>query len=351
MTKSIILGDLHFGVNQGSKEILEIQMKFFEDQVFPYMKKNNIKTIFQLGDAFDNRSSTDNYIVNEVQRRIFDYTEKEGITWHILLGNHDLFFKNSLSHSILYLFNQAYSNINLYSKSTLLEFDNKTIQIEPWLLDNKLEINKQSDVVLGHFEIVGFNVSKTYKATHGLDTEDIPKNIPILSGHFHNKQLSGNISYLGTPIQLSWSDYEEEKGFYVYDGDWNDLDFIENNEFKHLKVDLDIDTKEIVVNGFKTPLQLKYSKNMDLSIFKNNKVKLYAKKDLAIVKTFLEMLKEVAYRVDLEILKEVEDLDVNDIVEKVKGYDIEDSIIQVVDEDDRQVLSEVLHDAKELMKG
>ena len=61
--KAIILGDLHFSVNQGNKELLEIQLKFFENQVFPYMEEHGITKIIQTGDFFDNRVANDTYVI------------------------------------------------------------------------------------------------------------------------------------------------------------------------------------------------------------------------------------------------------------------------------------------------
>lgn len=347
--KAIELADLHFSVNQGNKEILEIQLSFFENLLFPYMAEHGITRIIQGGDFFDNRVANDTYVINQVKNRLFKAHPE--IEWDIIVGNHDMYYKTNREYSIMHVLADAFDNIRLYDESTLIDVDGTTLQLEPWLLnDDRLVVDKKADAVFGHFEMKEFYMSKTYKSTHGIDPETLPKDIPILSAHYHNKQKKGNIFYLGTPFQLSWSDYNEEKGFYVYEGDWENLTFIENMEFKHLKVDFDVDTKEMVVNGFKDPLQLKYRKNMDLSMFKNNKIKVYAKKELAIIKTFIELLNDVAYKVDLEIIKETEELDTQTIIEKVKDYSIEDSIVAVVDDDDKGVLHEVLNEAKELMK-
>lgn len=347
--KAIELADLHFSVNQGNKEILEIQLSFFENLLFPYMAEHGITRIIQGGDFFDNRVANDTYVINQVEQRLFKAHPE--IDWDINVGNHDMYYKTTRAYTIMHVLANSYPNIHLHDEKTLIEVDGQKVQMQPWLLkDENLVVDKDAVMVYGHFEMKDFYMSRTYKSTHGLDPETLPKDIPIHSAHYHGKQKKGNIFYLGTPYQLSWSDYGEEKGFYVYEGDWENPTFIENKQFKHLKVDFDVDTKEMVVNGFKEPLQLKYRKNMDLSMFENNKIKVYAKKELAIIKTFIELLNDVAYKVDLEIIKETEELDTETIIEKVKDYSIEDSIVAVVDEDDRDVLHEVMGEAKELMK-
>ena len=44
--KVILIGDCHFGVKRFSIPFLHNTIKFFTDEVFPYMEENNIKYIF-----------------------------------------------------------------------------------------------------------------------------------------------------------------------------------------------------------------------------------------------------------------------------------------------------------------
>jgi DNA repair exonuclease SbcCD nuclease subunit len=37
----------------------------------------------------------------------------------------------------------------------------------------------------------------------------------VIAGHFHTKGEYGNITYVGTPYQMSWGDYGEDKGFHI----------------------------------------------------------------------------------------------------------------------------------------
>ncbi len=346
--KLILLGDIHFDLNNGNEEIFNIQMSFFEDQLFPYMRENKIDNIFQFGDFTDNRNSISMNIQHLLKERFFDKLEDYNFKIYTLIGNHDIFYKNSLDIFSLEIFEKAYlSNLVCIKEETMMKFDGLNVQVVPWLLENKLSINKEADMIFGHLEMKDFKISKTYKAIHGLDSNNF--NIPVYSGHYHIKDSKGYINYLGTPFQTSWSDYLEEKGFYVLDTETREVEFIENNEFKHLKVFVNSDTKELEINGFKTPLQLKYTPKMDLEIFKQNKIKIYTNKENSMIKNLMERLAEIAYKVDLEILKEIEELDTETIIEKVKGYDITESLIQIVEEEDVSVLNEILNQAKNMM--
>jgi len=50
----------------------------------------------------------------------------------------------------------------------------------------------------------------------------------VMSGHFHHKSTTQNIEYLGCPYELTWSDYQDPKGFHVYDTETRELEFIRN---------------------------------------------------------------------------------------------------------------------------
>ena len=48
MNKIIILGDVHFDVGNGNQNVLDNQLHFFNNQLFPYMRENNLKTIWSI---------------------------------------------------------------------------------------------------------------------------------------------------------------------------------------------------------------------------------------------------------------------------------------------------------------
>ena len=46
--------------------------------------------------------------------------------------------------------------------------------------------------------------------------------------HYHHKSDDGRIYYLGNPYELTWSDYNDYRGFHVFDTDTRNLEFIRN---------------------------------------------------------------------------------------------------------------------------
>ena len=50
----------------------------------------------------------------------------------------------------------------------------------------------------------------------------------LLSGHFHKKSDDGQIYYLGTQYEMTWSDYNCPKGFHIFDTNTRDLTRVSN---------------------------------------------------------------------------------------------------------------------------
>jgi hypothetical protein len=50
----------------------------------------------------------------------------------------------------------------------------------------------------------------------------------VFSGHYHHRSNQDNIHYLGNPYELTWQDYNDPRGFHLFDIDTLDLEFIEN---------------------------------------------------------------------------------------------------------------------------
>jgi len=242
--KAIVLGDLHFGVRRFNISVLEDQIKLFTEQIFPYMQENNIKIMIQLGDLFDNRTTTDINFIHELRKLFFDELKKRDIILHSLIGNHDIFHRESRDVSLVEFFKDLYpDNFILYKDRTYIDINNRKTYIVPWITkDEDLTYDEIKDChnILGHFEIRHFALVKGHMDENAkLTTDFFTKNTAVknvFSGHYHIKDTKGLVKYLGTPWQINFSDYEEEKGFYVWDED-DFLEFIENTSTrKYIKV-------------------------------------------------------------------------------------------------------------------
>jgi len=94
--KIAILGDTHFGMRGDSIAFHNHYREFYTKTFFPYLVQNGITTIFQLGDLFDRRKYISFQSLALCRRYFFDQLVKHNIQCRVLLGNHDIFFKNTL---------------------------------------------------------------------------------------------------------------------------------------------------------------------------------------------------------------------------------------------------------------
>ena len=208
--------------------------RFYEELFFPYLKENNINTVFQLGDLFDRRKYIGFQTLALSRNYFFDIMRDEEIELHVLLGNHDIAFKNTLKVNSPELLLKEYSNITIYNSPETKLFDGTKIDIIPWICpENEQEIKEfinssGSQVCLGHFELAGYEMDRGNICHEGMSDETLKKYDLVLSGHFHHRSDNGHIFYVGTPGEMTWADYNDKRGFHIFDTDTREMEFIEN---------------------------------------------------------------------------------------------------------------------------
>ena len=229
-----ILGDCHFGARGDSLDFHKYFEKFYNEVLFPYLKANDIEVIFQMGDLFDRRKFINFNTLHLCREYFFDRCEILGIKVHTLLGNHDVAFKNTLEVNSTGLLLNEYNCVEYYDDFDTVEFDGVNIDVVPWICDdNEKEIfqkmkESKSQICFGHFEIAGFEMDRGNVCDHGLDKKLLSKYDMVLSGHFHHKSTNGNITYVGTPYEMTWSDYSDPKGFHIFDTNTREMEFVRN---------------------------------------------------------------------------------------------------------------------------
>lgn len=319
--KIAIISDTHFGHKNDSLFFLEESLKYFENQFFPFLLQNNIKNVIHMGDLMDRRKYVNFNTLHQVRDRFINFFSNNDINLHITLGNHDTFYKNTnFVNSVHELFCNS-KNIILYDKPTELQFESLKVGIVPWITnDNETNCldflqSTAASILIGHFEINGFEVVTNIRHSSGSDSEMFSKFDKVLSGHFHLRQSKKNIYYLGTQYELSFGDVNSKKGFTLLDTDTRELEFIENTRkiFHILKYD--------DINGFDKP---------DFNNIKNTHVKLIVlnKKKTKLFDAFVDALNAC-------------ELQEFSIIEDFENTDLEESEIDITKDTISIIASEV----------
>jgi DNA repair exonuclease SbcCD nuclease subunit len=267
--KICLLGDTHFGVRNDAKHFHEFYEKFYSNIFFPYLEEHDIKVVIQLGDLFDRRKYMNFLSLFESRRYFFDVLKEKGIHLHALIGNHDIFWRHSLEVNSPDLLLKDYDNITLWSKHGTLELDGMNIDMIPWICqENEKEIrefvsNSVSSHCVGHFELLGYQLWPGMPSHEGYSDDFLENYDQVYSGHYHMKSSQGNVMYLGTPYELFWNDYKDQKGFGIFDTETKELEFINNPYRMFYKIKYD-DSK----------LTMEQLKTIDYSMYEKAYIKI-----------------------------------------------------------------------------
>lgn len=243
--KIALITDTHFGARNDSQLFMNHFASFFEETFFPTIKEHDIDTVIHAGDLLDRRKFINFNTLSQVRDKFIKPLKDMGVTMHCILGNHDTYYKNTNElNSLNELFNND-KNFILHQKPTDVDFDGMQIALLPWInRENKDDFHKfikntKSEWLIGHLELNGYEVLRGIKYDGGTNPELFKRFEQVLSGHFHCGQERGNIKYLGTPYQITFSDLGEKKGFYILDTDTRELEFVENKKqmFYNIKYD------------------------------------------------------------------------------------------------------------------
>lgn len=244
--KIAFLGDAHWGARGNSEFFLLKQLEFYNDIFFPYLIKHGIKHVIQFGDLLDQRKYVNVRIMYHLQREYLARFEELGITQHVIIGNHDVVHNNTNKISALVEIadKKTFPNTTVLYDPTTVEFDGCKIDFIPWInRENKEEVMKfieksNSDICVGHFEINGFEMVTGIECRDGLTWDTFNHYKAVYSGHFHkqSKRQHKNtlIHYIGTPYEMNWGDYGDDKGFHIFDTETQETEFIKNpNQIYH----------------------------------------------------------------------------------------------------------------------
>ncbi len=223
--KILLITDQHFGVRNDNQSFIDHYRKFYGEVVLPFIDSHNVSKILCLGDTFDKRRSINFMSLEAAKEMWFTPLQERGIVMDMLVGNHDIYYKNTLRVNAPSELLGEYNNINVITEPTTAVYDGLPILLLPWICDeNRTEVleklrTTEAKVCMGHLELNGFEAHPGHFMQNGMDAKHFSKFERVFSGHYHMKSTKKNVTYLGNPYQLYWNDYGCKRGFHVFDTD------------------------------------------------------------------------------------------------------------------------------------
>jgi len=307
--KTAIITDQHFGARNDSLHFLDFYEKFYSETFFPRLEKEKIDTVLILGDTFDRRKYVNFYTLQRAKKMFFDVLAEKDIKVYMLVGNHDTYYKNTNEvNSPELLLMDEYDNITIISEPQHIIVGGIDIAMMPWICPENYEASMKllkdstATVCMGHFEITGFQMYRGAPSHDGLMADTFSKFDAVFSGHYHHKSSRGNIHYLGNPYELTWQDYDDARGFHIFDTKTLKRTFVKNPNtiFKRIVYDDKKDTIDVI-------------NKLDVTGYKNTYVKVIVanKTNPYLFDTFINRLYEVGL-IDLTIVEDAADLESED---------------------------------------
>lgn len=235
MAKVLFIGDTHNGANGNNARLLQQNVELYE-RIRKIIRAHNIDFCIDLGDFFDDREKIDVKTLGVVRNKML---KDLPVPFYFIVGNHNLYYKNSTLVNNLTETIGDLPNVIIVDKFKEVE----GIDLIPWITSTNAEYiaelvrTSTNKWCAGHFEFNGFQFDKTRIANE--IKEKIPASwfhhyLEVISGHYHIASHKGNITYLGTPVQLTWVDVDVEKKLLILNTETAEhLELVSSDELYH----------------------------------------------------------------------------------------------------------------------
>lgn len=248
MAKALLFADLHIHSHKDSVDRLHDCLQVLH-WIFEQADKHEVQHILFLGDLFHERAKIDvlNYLYTFEAFMKHMLANKPHYDMWLLIGNHDMYHKEKWNvNSIKPL--TAISQIHIVDQPSTISISGVNIDFCPHTENpikelEKLKKGRDKDslrLLLGHMAVHGAKLNKLYGTKSDViveydnDMQQVGVDVfdgwdRVFLGHYHGaQQLSDNVEYIGSPLQLSFGEAFEEKHLVLLDLDTLEKTYIPN---------------------------------------------------------------------------------------------------------------------------
>lgn len=242
--KVCLVADTHYGVRKNNIHFYNYQKKFVDNNLVPFLEKVKPDAIVHLGDLVDDRNCINYRTHDHLKNDYLDVMKSFDIPQYWIVGNHDIYYKNTLRTNAVAKFVE---HGEIISSPRVINIKGEDMTFIPWICDDnkeetfKLLSTTATRYCFGHLEITGFEVRRGSLCKHGYSRNLFENFKTVFSGHFHNRSVADNIKYIGSCFQIDWSDYGEYRGITLLDTEKDTVKYFKNpyNMFNILEYDED----------------------------------------------------------------------------------------------------------------
>jgi DNA repair exonuclease SbcCD nuclease subunit len=234
MPPILLLSDVHIGHRNDSAIHDHHLRKYFVDVIIPTCVEKNINNIIVCGDLFDRRKFINFEILYKWKREVFDILHQHMISVHVVVGNHDVAFKNTNKVNSPELILAEYPYIQVYCEPKDAHIQGVDFAMIPWINEENREETYEyirttgAPIAIAHLEVNGFSMRPGESCEHGIGRDLFERFASVYTGHFHLQSEQGNIRYMGCPTEHSLGEAGHATGFHLLDTDTLELTFVEN---------------------------------------------------------------------------------------------------------------------------
>lgn len=222
MIRFLVFSDLHLNVwnygatyENGQNSRLMDQLDVLH-QIRDYAVLHDIKYIFFTGDFFHTHQTVRAEVLMAAHEALSSLAQQSQLI--MLAGNHDMADKEGNVHSLSFL--KAYAAV-VARNSGLFVLEGHRIQCLPYTEDEDklkkfLDNTHPGDIVLMHQGVSGIPVSsRGFTLNEILAPNMVPAHVEVaFAGHYHShRKVKDNLYIPGSPMQLTWSDVGEPRGW------------------------------------------------------------------------------------------------------------------------------------------
>jgi DNA repair exonuclease SbcCD nuclease subunit len=250
--KIALITDTHLGVRNDNPQLLD-NFKKSSAWFFKILDEKNVSNIIHLGDFFDRRKYISFITANVGRKYFFDQVQKRNISTHIICGNHDVYYKNTNNiNSLDEMVGSRYDKIKIYKEPEEISIAGTNILLLPWITESNYQQTEtilsstKAKIVCAHLELQGFEMYRGLVCNHGMDASIFNSFDFVFTGHFHHISKRGKIYFIGAFGEYTWSDFNDSRGFTIFDTETNKIEFFQNPFTMHKMIVYD--DKDSVIN-------------------------------------------------------------------------------------------------------